>query len=226
MMWLAVLCLAGALAWGPSGVLGKTVRADTAVADVTFVAFDIETTGLNPHKDRVVELAAVKFRGGRIIDERSWLVDPGRRIPPWVAEVHGIGNDMVRGRPAFHEIYDEFTAFAEGAVLIAHNARFDVAFINKEAERAGVSTPSNEVIDSLALFRKWFPEADSHSLKGVAQHVRIEHGRFHRAGNDSKYLAQIFRVGLDKLADQATLQDLYGDAGGALAFWQDAPVAP
>jgi DNA polymerase III epsilon subunit family exonuclease len=188
------------------------------LANVTFVAFDTETTGLNPKRDRIVELAAVKYRDGKIIEEKTWLIDPERRVPRWAETVHGISTAMLKDAPVFKEVYPEFQAFIEGSVLVAHNAPFDIAFVNEEVHRAGLRTPANEVIDSLGLFRTWFPDLKSYTLEKVARHARISRDAFHRALADSMYVARIFNKGARRFDDATRLSTVYADAGGTLKF--------
>lgn len=189
-----------------------------AVSDVTFVVFDTETTGFSPSTDRMVELGAVKFRNGKVIDEKSWLINPQRRIPVWNRRVHGISDEDVKGQPVFSKVYPEFEQFIDGCVLIAHNARFDINFLTAEIKRAGLSVPRNGVIDSLALFRSWFPRSKSHALQDVARATDIPVDVLHRATADSLYVFHIFDKGLKARDAKLKLRDIYADSGGLLKF--------
>jgi DNA polymerase III epsilon subunit-like protein len=122
---------------------------NTHVKNVTFVAFDVETTGLSPYQERVIEIGAVKFRNGEIIEEREWLIKPDRPIHPMAQRTHNISMDELKDSPAFKDIYDEFMAFIDGSVLMAHNARFDVDFIREEMLRNDLPLPDAPVVDSL-----------------------------------------------------------------------------
>jgi DNA polymerase-3 subunit alpha (Gram-positive type) len=190
------------------------------LANVTFVAFDTETTGVNPKKDRIVELAAVRYRDGKILEEKTWLINPQRKIPYWAQRVHGISEKMVEDAPTFAEIYPEFLEFAGDAVLVAHNASFDITFLNKESARAQLAPPPNVVIDSLRLFRQWFPKLKSHSLSSVADHAKVSGGTFHRALADSMYIAQIFNKHAAQLDDDIRMRNVYDEAGKILVFDQ------
>lgn len=190
-----------------------------SASEVLFVAFDTETTGLNPNQDRVLELGAVKFKNGAVVEEKSWLINPGRNIPYWVQRVHGIGPELVKDKPSFREVYPEFLAFIGGAVLMAHNARFDISFISKEAKIAGRAPPENPVVDSLGLFRSWYPEAASHKLSAMAEYADVQSdANFHRAMADSRYVTLIFVKALAERGVKTTLSDVYEDAGGPLSF--------
>ncbi len=158
--------------------------------NITFVIFDTETTGFSPAKDRLVEIGAVKVRNGKKLGEKTWLINPQRYIPWYVQNVHHITPEMIKECPTFDEIYPEFLEFIDGAVLIAHNAPFDIRFIAAEAERAGMPAPKNAVLDSLALFRNWYPELKSHRVADLIDlyDISTEGMHAHRATDDSLFV--------------------------------------
>ncbi len=205
---------------GVSAHAGDTQK---AISEVTFIAFDVETTGLSPKKERVVELGAVKWRNGKIVDTRNWLINPGKKIPYYATKVHHITDDMVENEPVFGEVLPEFNEFIEGAILLAHNARFDVNFVCEEIARFQGDVPENRVLDSLKIFRAWYPELKSHSLGKVAGHVGISKGDFHRAEEDSAYLIAIFNKGLSSRGI-TTMDELLKDSGKPLEFKPRGPV--
>ncbi|MBU1909662.1 MAG: 3'-5' exonuclease, partial [Verrucomicrobia bacterium] len=202
----------------PSLQFEKMPHRNTLVANVTFVAFDTETTGFSPSGDRIVEIGAVKFRNGQVLAEKSWIIHPGRRIPYWATEVHGITNEDVQDKPSFKKVYPEFAEFAQGSVLMAHNARFDVSFMAEEIRRAELPMLNNLVVDSLPLFRKWFPDARSYTLSEVAHYTEVDTGVLHRALADSMYVVLIFEKGLSKRNGHLRLGELYQESGGAMSF--------
>ncbi len=201
-----------------SAVDGQVKDHKTPIKDITFVAFDTETTGLSPTNDRIVEVGVIKFRNGEVIEEKSWLINPGRPIPKRVQKVHGITDEMVQGKPDFKTFYPEFEAFVDGCVLIAHNARFDVSMMREEIKRNELETPSNVVFDTLKLFRKWYPESKSHKLSILAEHLGVNAGGFHRAEVDSLYCVLILFNGLEDRPKVDTLRELLVDAGGVMVF--------
>lgn len=196
----------------------RTLPRHTFVSNVTFVVFDTETTGFSPARDRIVEIAAVRFRNGKVLGEKKWLINPGRSIPGWATRVHGISTEMVRDEPAFKDVYAEFVDFIGDSVLIAHNARFDIRFLSQEVRRAGCDLPKNQVIDSLGLFRRWFPESKSHTLKALVDYTKVSADQFHRALADSRYVFLVFDKGLAAHDPQIRLGDLYLASGGPLRF--------
>ncbi|MBR6022801.1 MAG: 3'-5' exonuclease [Kiritimatiellae bacterium] len=163
---------------------------NTRFENITFVVFDTETTGFSPSKDRLVEIGAVKIRNGENLGEKTWLINPQRYIPWYVQEVHHITPEMVADAPTFAEVYPEFLEFIDGSVLIAHNAPFDIRFIAAEAERNGFPEPKNAVLDSLELFRNWYPELPSHTVSDLVDLYQLptEGLHAHRATDDSVFV--------------------------------------
>lgn len=210
-----VLSASGAVAQESGGALPKM---STPVSNLTFVVFDTETTGLSPEKDRIVEIGAVKIRNGKIVEERDWLINPGQPIPARATKVHGITTEMVKDKPSFAEVYPEFESFADDAILIAHNARFDVAMVKEEIERNNLSHPGNVVIDSLKLFRTWYPEAENHKLAFLADYVGITGDGFHRGDADSRFTALILFEGLKSHTNCTNLRKLLAACGGVIVF--------
>ncbi len=186
----------------------------TPVTNLTFTAFDTETTGFSPKNDRIVEIGAVRFRGdGEILAVTNWLINPGMPMPFYATEANGITTEMVAGAPVFSEVWPAFCAFCQDSILLAHNAAFDTGFLRAELERAGIPPPAFSVGDTLPLFRCWFPQEKSHALEALALSFGVQGEAFHRAGADSLYLTRIFSAGLKNRPDMR-LEQLERDAGG------------
>jgi len=192
------------------------------VTNVTFVAFDLETTGFSG-EDRVVEIGAVRIRNGQIVDRKAWLVDPGISIPYFATQVHGIDDDTVKGKPAFSKAYASFKRFMGDAVLLAHNAPFDVRFIAMETHRSALTAPTNAVINTLNFARARYPDAASHRLSALVEHLSLPQGEYHRALLDAEHTARLFIAGTTPPAPVGTLDELVTFSGGALTFAQYAP---
>ena len=178
------------------------------LAEVTFAAVDIETTGFSPQNDRIIEIACVKFRNGRILEQRSWLVNPGIPIAGPALRVHGITSEMVKDSPRFKDIAGQLRIFVGDAVVVMHNAAFDTRFLSNEFLLSGMEWPDNLVLDSLTLCRKWFPEAKAHDLESIARHLGLEEGVGHRALADARCLFLVFTCGVGRLPAEATLREL------------------
>lgn len=150
-----------------------------------YVIFDLETTGISPNYDEVIEISALKVKGGEVVDEFNTLVNPGRKIPFGATKVNGITNAMVAEAPAFSHVLAEFLDFAEGLVLVGHNiARFDMKFIWRDAEQYFSEIPQNNYVDTLQVARKHLPKMEHHRLVDLAEHYGISSEGAHRALND------------------------------------------
>lgn len=194
--------------------------AATRMANITFVIFDTETTGFSPANDRLVELGAVKVRDGKKLGEKTWLINPKRYIPWYVQKVHNITPEMIKDSPTFAEVYPEFLEFIDGSVLIAHNAPFDVRFISAEAERADMPAPKNACLDSLALFRNWYPDLKSHTVSDLINlfDISTDGLHAHRATDDSLFVYYAIQKEMDRRNDDPRFQELLKDAGKVLRF--------
>ena len=175
------------------------------LSQVSFVAFDTETTGLSPQKNRIIEIGAVKFQAGKIIDSTHWLIQP--EYPVKNSHIHHITNAMLTNAPAFPVAYEAFKDFVGDSVLIAHNASFDVRFMRAEIRRNHLDPLPNPVVDSLALFRYWYPDASSHKLGALAKEMNIPTKKLHRAEEDSRILLCILQKGI-RTHPKTTLEDL------------------
>lgn len=191
------------------------IRADRlpprrAFDDVELVAFDTETTGLG-WTERLVEVAAVRFRGDEVLARWSTLVDPERAIPEAVTAIHGIDDAMVRGAPRAPEALRALAAFSEGAVLLAHNADFDRDILASELARAEMLPPSGPLYCTLALARRLIPESPRHGLAKLSAHLGIEGAATHRAAQDAERTRRVFLACAERMAPDAAVTAL-GDA--------------
>ena len=161
---------------------------DQPLSEVEFVAFDLETTGLFPVVNRIVEFGAVRFAlDGRELGTWEQLVDPECPIAPEVTDIHGITDAMVRGQPTLAQALPAFLDFLGGtdAILLAHNAMFDLGFLNFAAAKTGLTLPTNPVIDTLDLARTCFRGAPSCRLEDLVVHLGLAESEDHRALSDS-----------------------------------------
>lgn len=163
-----------------------------------FIVFDIETSGLDPHVDRIVELAAIRFcEDGSEVARFSSLVNPQIEIPEYVTDIHGITNEMVISSPSFSDINSYFTQLtANAAIAIAHNAKFDVSFINQELKRCGLDVPirysTYDIICSMSYAKHKHPFLHSYSLPNLVKHFNLPPGNFHRAIADCEHTKNLW----------------------------------
>lgn len=172
------------------------------LSETDFVVFDLETTGAKVPGCRVTEIGAFKVSGGRIVDEFQTLINPLMPIPAFIAELTGISDEMVKSAPQFQEVADELLSFIGDAVLVAHNAPFDIRFINHEIGKVfdGYRL-GNSHLCTVQLSRKLLPDIDNHRLHTVADYYSIEIVNRHRAGDDALATAKIFVQFLPMLAE-------------------------
>jgi len=157
----------------------------------TYVVFDIETTGLSPYSHKITEIGAVKIEDGEIIEEYHQLINPEVPVPWRITKITGITDDLLAGQPTIEEILPLFINFCTDCTLVAHNASFDMRFINSNATTQGLVCNFN-VVDTLSLARRLFPKLINHQLNTVATHLNIEHNDHHRAMGDARATAHIF----------------------------------
>lgn len=165
-----------------------------------FVAIDVETTGLRPATQRVIEVAAIRFEAGVEIERFETLVNPGRAVPKFIAELTGIRDDQLEGAPPFERIAAHLETFVGDAVLVGHNVDFDISFVNAELRRCGRLPWQNPRIDTLGLASRLMPQVRRPGLQSVARRLSIpRRGREHRAGSDAELSAAVAL----RLAEQA-----------------------
>ena len=157
-----------------------------------FCSIDTETTGLKPDCERIIEIGAVKFDKTGVLQNFSQLVNPDREIPPFITELTHIDAGMLKDKPSFTEISRDFLKFTENTVLIAHNAQFDIRFLNKELERSGIEPLKNHAIDTLRLSRWAYPENGHWTLQFLAEQFHINVEAAHRARDDARVCMELF----------------------------------
>ena len=171
----------------------------------TYVALDVETTGSNSRNDRITELGAIKIEQGAITDSLETLINPGRYIPYDITNLTGITNEMVYNAPVFEEVVERFHIFIQDSVLIAHNASFDVRFINCELNRVGTKVLRNKVLCTCQLSKRLVPELHQHSLNRMARFFGIVNTTPHRAGSDAVTCGRIFLALLYKMPEKSVI---------------------
>lgn len=178
----------------------------TAVAEVTFTAFDFETTGLYPASDRIVEFGAVKFRDGQVIEEFERLANPGMPIGADAAAVSGISDTDVAEATPVDQVIPEFVSFLGDTVLMAHNAPFDLGFLRAAVQVLGQQDVSNTIIDTQLLAMKAFPRRKSYGLQNLASELGLPSNRAHRALDDAVMCMRLFERCVAELSFMGDLE--------------------
>ncbi len=176
--------------------------------DDTYVVFDIETTGFSAENDRIIEIGAVRVEKGEISDKFSVFVNPQLPIPFEIEKLTGISDEMVMNEPAIEEILPQFLDFCKGAVMVAHNAGFDMSFIRKNSERQGLPCEFT-VVDTVALARILLPQLNRYKLDNVAKALNVSLENHHRAVDDAGCTAEIF-VKFVQMLKERDIFDLNG----------------
>jgi DNA polymerase III epsilon subunit len=163
-----------------------------------FAVIDFETTGLYPAVgDEIVEIGLTRVENGEFVKEFSRLVDPGREMDPAAAQVSGITAEMLAGKPRFEEVADGFLALLDGAIIVAHNAEFDMAFLQYKLEKMGRTQLPNPVMDTLELARAQ-DDPGPFTLGILANRLGIEGPHAHRALDDARMAGQVLLKYLDE----------------------------
>ncbi|MGO1370813.1 MAG: PolC-type DNA polymerase III [Senegalia sp. (in: firmicutes)] len=166
------------------------INAHNQDIDCEYIVFDIETTGFSPINDGITEIGAVKIKNGEIIDTFSELINPEKKIPEKVIQLTGITEAMVKDKPTVDKILPKFKEFIGEDVLVAHNASFDMGFINKKYKDINI-TLANPVLDTLQFSRELYSHLKSHKLNRIAKYLNVSLENHHRAVDDSRATAEI-----------------------------------
>lgn len=182
--------------------------------EATFVVVDLETTGGDRQGDAVTEIGAVKVRGGEVLGEFATLVNPERGIPPAVVSITGITEAMVHDAPRWDSVLPAFLEFCRGAVLVAHNAPFDLGFLRAGCEQLGLEWPKPQVVDTVRLARRVLTrdETPNHKLGTLARVLGARTEPVHRALDDARATVDVLHALLERLGPLGvrTLEDLLG----------------
>lgn len=167
-----------------------------------YVLLDLETTGATPLKDRITEIALIRFRDGIEIDRWQTLVNPQAHIPEFIQSLTGITNEMVEDAPSFEKVAGELLDYLENAVLCAHNVRFDHGFLKAEFKRIGI-TLKQRVLCTVKLSRKLYPQYKSHGLSALIERHHLSCSQRHRAMGDVEVMAQFIELAKKELGVEA-----------------------
>lgn len=208
----------------------------TPLIDVTFCVLDLETTGAVPTTCEITEIGAVKYRGGELLGTFQTLIDPGAPIPPSITILTGITHAMVVDAPTISEVLPTFLDFIGDSVIVGHNVRFDLSFLNAAAERDGLGRLGQKSSDTASLARRLIRgEVRNLRLKTLASHFRSPTTPNHRALEDARATAHIFHslleragsLGVTNLDDLLQLPTAKGSAHfGKIRLTEALPRSP
>lgn len=159
----------------------------------SYIAFDIETTGLNPRENEIIEIGALKVRNGKVTERFMEFIRPHSPISPAITDITGITNEMVAGARTCPQVVADFVSFCEDDVLIGHNVIFDYSFMKCSAVENGYSFEKMG-IDTLKIAKKVHKDLDSRSLGRLCEHYHIENKAAHRAYHDALATAKLYQT--------------------------------
>jgi DNA polymerase-3 subunit epsilon len=177
---------------------------DRALAEITYTVFDTETTGLDPSAgDEIIQIGATRIVNGKLLRHESFeqLVNPQRSIPETSIAIHGIRPEMLVGRPTIGEVLPAFHAFAKDTVLVAHNAAFDLRFLQLKEAQTGIRF-DQPVLDTLLLSALLHPQQESHALEEIAARLGVDATGRHAALRDAMVTAEVFLKLVPLLANE------------------------
>lgn len=177
---------------------------DWRLSELTYTVFDTETTGLNPSQgDEIIQIGAARIVNNKLLRQECFeqLVDPQRSIPEASIPIHGIRPEMVRGKPTIAQVLPAFHAFAQDTVLVAHNAAFDMRFLQLKEQQTG-AVFDHPVLDTLLLSAVVHPNQDSHRLEAIAERFNVTVIGRHTALGDAMVTAEVFLKLIPLLAEK------------------------
>lgn len=180
------------------------------VSELTWVAFDTETTGQYPIQSEICEIAAVKWCGGREVSSFQSFIKPTVPMGEAVIKIHGITNEMIQDAPPAKDVLKEFSEFIRGGTLLAHHAQFDLGFLASEMETAGLDLWQESTICTSLLSQKVVTETSNHKLQTLASYFSIDPGQAHRALDDARTCLSLALKIFERLPESMTVEALAG----------------
>ena len=167
---------------------------DSSLSDSTYVVFDVETTGLSAVYNKLIQVAASKMHKGNVIEQFDEFIDPGHPLSEFTTQLTGITDDMVRGSKPLEQVLKAFQAFCQGSILVAHNATFDVGFMNMNYQRHDLPVITQPVIDTLEFARNLYPEFKRHGLGPLTKRFQVSLESHHLANFDAEATGRLLFI--------------------------------
>lgn len=186
--------------------------------NVTWIAVDTETTGKYPIESEICEIAAVKWRDGKIVSEYQQLIKPSRPMSETVIKIHNITNEMVATSPSLTEVLLPFCEFISDGYVLAHHAPFDMGFLTYAMEICRHTLPCYPAVCTSLLSRKIIPESPNHRLQTLIRHLDLNKGQAHRALDDAKACLQVAIQCFERMPAGTTVQDIVSCQGGEISW--------
>ncbi len=158
-----------------------------------YTIIDLETTGLSPYKNSIIELSAIKVRGDKIVDTFTELVKPSELINNFVRGLTGISNEMVANAPSINEVLKKYTDFIGNDIVLGHNVKFDIRFISQNLEKYFKRKFMNNSFDTMVLSRRFCSDVTSHKLSSLAEYFNIDSKGHHRGLKDCEMTFYVYK---------------------------------
>ena len=179
-----------------------------AINNISFAILDVETTGFNPSEgERIIEIGILRIKAGVEEDVFQTLINPGRFIPEKISEITGINDSMVKTAPVFSDVADKILQVVEGAVIVCHNAVFDLKFLSNHFDVLNLPELTNPVLDTLMLARRHF-NFPGNALGKIAEYLNLEHKNSHRAMGDVHVTRQILEYFIEDLKVRKNIETI------------------
>ncbi|MGV3323137.1 PolC-type DNA polymerase III [Streptococcus hyovaginalis] len=176
--------------------------------EATYVVFDVETTGLSAVNNDLIQIAASKMHKGNIIEQFDEFIDPGHPLSAFTTELTGITDQHVQGSKPLKQVLEEFQSFCQDTVLVAHNATFDVGFMNANYERNGLPLITQPVIDTLEFARNLYPEYKRHGLGPLTKRFQVALEHHHMANYDAEATGRLLFIFINDVLDRHGITDM------------------
>ncbi len=170
-------------------------------------AFDIETSGPYPLESQIIEIGALKWSNGQVIDKFQTFIHSDKPLTAENIKIHGITDEMLKDAPKMNEQIEKFVHFIDGTILLAHHAPFDVGFMAPEIEKNKISFPKNTILCTSLLSRALI-HTTNHKLQTLVKELNLTGGSAHRAYDDAFACLQVFLKCVEKLSPDYSLEDL------------------
>lgn len=158
-----------------------------------YTVIDIETTGLNSTLDNIIELSAIKVRNNQIVSTFSKLINPNKKLNPFISNLTGITDSMLKQADTISKVLPQFLDFVGKDIILGHNVQFDIKFINQKSIEHLNKPFENEKIDTLRISRKLKIKSGNHKLKTLADFYNISQGRMHRGLEDCRITFEVYK---------------------------------
>lgn len=181
----------------------REFKGNSVLKDIpNYTVIDIETTGISPRDDSIIEISALRVRDRIVSDVFSTLINPGYEIPSFISELTGITNKMLESAPRIESVLPDFISFLGDDIVVGHNVNFDINFLYDNSIELLSKPLSNDFIDTMRLARKIFPNAPHHRLQDISAMLSVNYSGAHRAEQDCRITYQCYIKMIEKAIEQ------------------------